>query len=103
VTGFAKKFLVGATSFPFFDLVSMALDAGALCIPSHIDRGYFGAISQLGFLPDLPYDAVEVVSQIPPGAGKWPVVQFSDSHHPSQIGRRLTQIETEGFTVPELR
>jgi hypothetical protein len=103
VTGFAEKFLVAPTSISFFDLVPMALDAGALCIPSHIDREYYGAIAQLGFLPDLPYDAVEVLFQTPPGAEKWPIVQCSDSHHPSHIGRRFTQIETDGFTVPALR
>jgi len=103
VTGFAEKLLFAATNISFFNLVPMALEAGALCIPSHIDREYFGAIAQLGFLPDLPYDAVEVLFQTPPGAEKWPVVQFSDSHHPSHIGRRLTQIETDGFSVPELR
>ncbi len=103
VTGFAEKLLFAATDISFFDLVPMALAAGALCIPSHIDREYLGAVSQLGFLPDLPYDAVEVVSKIPPNAEKWPVVQFSDAHHPEHIGRRITRIETESFTVPALR
>ena len=103
VTGFAEKLLFAATGISFFDLVPMALEAGALCIPSHIDREYLGAVSQLGFLPDLPYDAVEVISQTPPGAEKWPVVQFSDSHHPLHIGRRFTKVETEAFTVPALR
>jgi len=104
VTGFADKLLFAATHISFFDLVPIALEAGALCIPSHIDRDYSGAISQLGFLPDLSYDAVEVVAKNPPpGAEKWAVVQFSDSHHPSHIGRRSTQIETQGFSVLELR
>lgn len=103
VTGFVEKFLVAPSSIPFSDLVPMALGAGALCIPSHIDRDFFGVVAQLGFLPDLPYDAVEVLFQTPKGAEKWPVVQFSDSHHPSHIGRRITQIETDGFSVPALR
>lgn len=104
ITGFAEKVLFAAADISFFDLVPMALDAGALCIPSHIDREYSGAIAQLGFLPDLPYDAVEVLApNPPPGAEKWPVVRFSDAHHPDQIGRRFTEIETDGFGVPELR
>ncbi len=104
VTGFADKLLFAATTISFFDLVPMALEAGALCIPSHIDRPYLGAISQLGFLPDLPYDAVEVVSQVPPsGTEKWPMVRFSDSHHPEDIGRRFTEVDAEAFTVPALR
>lgn len=103
ITGFVEKLLIGATEISFFDLVPMALDAGALCIPSHIDRNYTGAIGQLGFLPDLPYDAVEVLGDPPPGAEKWPVVHFSDSHYPDRIGQRFTDVETGAFTVPALR
>jgi hypothetical protein len=55
-------------------------------------------------MPDLPYDAVEVVGAIDPDiACRWPVVRFSDSHYPDQIGRRFTEIETANFTVPALR
>jgi len=104
VTGFAEKLLFAATTISFFNLVPMALEAGALCIPSHIDRDYLGAISQLGFLPDLPYDALEVtLPNPPPGAEKWPVVRFSDAHYLDHIGRRFTEIETEAFTVSALR
>jgi PHP family Zn ribbon phosphoesterase len=101
---FAEKLLNIGTDISFFDLVPMALNAGALCIPSHIDREVCGAISHLGFLPELPYDAVEVVGQIDPEiARRWPVVRFSDAHHPDQIARRFTEVETEAFTVPALR
>jgi PHP family Zn ribbon phosphoesterase len=104
VTRFAKKLLNTGTGISFFDLVPMILKAGALCIPSHIDRPMCGAISHLGFLPDLPYDAVEAVGEIDPEiARRWPVVRFSDSHYPDQIARRFTEIETESFTVPALR
>lgn len=104
VTHFVEKLLVNGTDISFFDLVPMALKAGALCIPSHIDRPMCGAISHLGFLPDLPYDAVEVVGVIDPEiARRWPVVRFSDAHYPDQIARRFTEVETEAFTVPALR
>lgn len=101
---FADKLLNIGTDIPFFELIPMVLDAGALCIPSHIDREVCGAISHLGFLPDLPYDAVEVVGTVDPDiARRWPVVRFSDSHYPEQIARRFTEIETDTFTVPALR
>lgn len=100
---FADKLLNIGTDIPFFDLVPLVLNAGALCIPSHIDREVCGAISHLGFLPDLPYDAVEVVGTVDPDIAKrWPVVRFSDSHYPEQIARRFTEIETDTFTVPAL-
>jgi 3',5'-nucleoside bisphosphate phosphatase len=104
VTRFAEKLLNTGTDISFFDLVPMMLDAGALCIPSHIDREMCGAVSHLGFLPDLPYDAVEVVGAIDPDiARRWPVVRFSDAHYPEQIARRFTEVETKAFTVPALR
>jgi PHP family Zn ribbon phosphoesterase len=101
---FAEKLLNIGTDISFFDLVPMALDASALCIPSHIDRPMCGAISHLGFLPDLPYDAVEAVHEIDPDiARRWPVVRFSDAHNPEEIARRFTEIDTKDFTVPALR
>ncbi len=104
ILGFADKLLFAASSISFSDLVHAALEAGALCIPSHIDRSYFGAISQLGFLPDLPYSALEVVApKIPEEAKKWPVVRFSDAHEPEQIGRRFTEVDTESFSTEHLR
>lgn len=104
VLRFAEKLLNIGTDIPFFDLIPMALDAGALCIPSHIDRPMCGAISHLGFLPDLPYDAVEAVREIDPDiARRWPVVRFSDAHNPEEIARRFTEIDTTDFTVPALR
>ena len=104
VLGFAGKLLFNGTDISFFDLIPMALGAGALCIPSHIDRPVSGAISHLGFLPDLPYDAVEALGVIDPSiARRWPVVRFSDSHHPDQLARRFTEVETDSFTVPALR
>lgn len=104
VVRFAEKYLSAGTDLSFFDLVPMILAAGALCIPSHIDREMCGAISHLGFLPDLPYDAVEVVGTVAAGiACRWPVVRFSDAHCPDQLARRFTEVETEAFTVPALR
>jgi hypothetical protein len=81
----------------------MALEAGALCIPAHIDRAYYGALAHLGFLPDLPYSAVEVLArEAPEEAGKWPVVRFSDSHALDQIGCRFTELEIDDFSIPAL-
>jgi PHP family Zn ribbon phosphoesterase len=104
VLRFMPKLLSVGTDISFFDLVPMAQAAGALCIPSHIDRSVCGVISHLGFIPDLPYDAVEVVGAVNPEiARRWPVVRFSDAHAPDQLARRFTEIETEAFTVPALR
>jgi PHP family Zn ribbon phosphoesterase len=103
ILDFAEKLLIGSTSISFFDLVPMALDAGALCIPSHIDRDYYGALAHLGFLPDLPYSAVEVVARsVPEAAAGWPLVRFSDAHCLNHLGRRYTELMVDEFTVPSL-
>ncbi len=103
ILGFAEKLLFAASNLSFSDLVSASLEAGALCIPSHIDRAYSGAISHLGFLPDLPYSAVEVAGKkIPAEALNWPIVRFSDAHELHKIGSRFTEVETESFSVPHL-
>jgi len=63
-----------------------------------------GALEHLGFLPDLPYDAIGVVGDIDPElARRWPVVRFSDAHALEQIAQRFTEIETDAFTVAALR
>lgn len=104
INGFADKLLIGATDLSFFDLVPMALEAGALCIPAHIDRAYYGALAYLGFLPDLPYSAVEVIAKkIPKEAGHWPIVRFSDSHQLDHLGCRFTEVSLSEFSVPALR
>ena len=104
IVGFVEKLLFNATDISFFDLVSMVHDAGGLCIPSHIYREVHGAIPYLGFMPDLPYDAVEAIGEVEPEvAAQWPVARFSDAHEIDHLARRFTEIETEDFSVPSLR
>ena len=104
IEGAVGKLLTGPTDISFFDLVPRAREAGALCIPAHIDRDFAAVLLHLGFLPDLAYSAVEVVGAgIPPEAAGRPVVRFSDSHALEQIGSRFTEVEVDGFTVERLQ
>ena len=62
---------------------------GALVIPAHIDRPAFGALAQLGFLPEGPYAAVEALRPQRGGEARgYPVVSGSDAHYPEHVGRR---------------
>lgn len=89
IIGKVHRYLGNATSFSLDRAVSLITENGGLCIPAHIDRPLFGAVSQLGFLPELPYHGVEVISLPPPAmAKKYPVLQNSDAHRPEDIGRR---------------
>ena len=88
--------LGAALDLGFGELCAEADSAGALVIPAHIDRPLFGAISQLGFLPDGPYAAVETVRPIGPADSRgYPVITGSDAHWPEHLARRPFGLELE--------
>ena len=101
---FAEKFLISASTFSVSQIVEKVHQRGGLCIPAHIDRQVYGIIAQLGFLPNDPFDAVEIT---PRGslklAKKFPVVRHSDSHRLSSIGTAFTQYEIPALTINNLR
>lgn len=83
-----------ALELDFGALCDAAASRGALVIPAHIDRPMFGALTQLGFLPDGPYAAVEAVRPLPAGAARgFTVVTGSDAHYPEHIARRPFGLE----------
>ncbi len=49
-----------STDLPLTNLGEFCLSAGGLFIPAHIDRPSQSVLSQLGYLPNLPYTALEV-------------------------------------------
>ncbi len=104
ILGFAEKFLISASGYTVSALVGEVHELGGLIIPAHIDRQVYGIISQLGFLPDEAFDAVELT---PRGKRKqaqhYPVVRNSDAHQLSHIGRAFTEFEIESLTVENLR
>ncbi len=87
-----------ATDWTFEEVVARGRAAGAIVIPSHIDRPAFGAISQLGFLPEGDYDAVEVV-RAQTDTGIYTKVQDSDAHQRESIGRRNFTLEADSTVL----
>lgn len=102
VIGESELFLYGPADITFDDLIYKTIDAGGLGIPAHIDRPANSVTANLGFLPDLPYSAVESIA-IPPivDTRLYPVTQGSDAHYIEHIGRRRCFIESEvtGFSA----
>jgi hypothetical protein len=96
VLGEVSRALFAATDFSTEELVELTHSLGGLVIPSHIDRPAFSIVIQLGFLPNLPFDAVECVSP-PCGTDTYgiPVVTSSDAHYPEDIGSRPLELEME--------
>ncbi len=84
-------FLLSASFLSIDEVVDKTIALGGLSIPAHIDRTAFSLGSQLGFVPDLPFNAVES-TRLPatPSPGKLPVIADSDAHYLPDIGNRYT-------------
>ncbi len=69
-----------------------------IAVPAHIDRPSFSVLSQLGFLPSLPFDALEIShlyhTQNPELSlfQHFPLLFNSDSHSLDEIGRTFTEL-----------
>lgn len=96
ILGSVDPVLFSSSSISFFELIHRVLDLGGLVIPAHIERFRNGAVSQLGFLPDLPYSAVESLS-VPCAYETYnnTVITGSDAHRPASIGSRSFYITDE--------
>ncbi|NQT60280.1 MAG: PHP domain-containing protein [Bacteroidetes bacterium] len=102
ILGSVEPILFSSSSLSFFELIPRVLELGGLVIPAHIERFINGAVSQLGFLPDLPYSAVESLS-VPCIYETYnnAVITGSDAHIPSSIGSRsfyITEKTSPSFT-----
>ncbi|ADN02323.1 PHP-like protein [Spirochaeta thermophila DSM 6192] len=93
--------LASASRVSLHETVEAVHARGGLAFPSHIDRGAFSCYSQLGFLPDEPFDAVELW-HIPPRLDTrgYPSLTNSDAHFPERIGARYFFFEAEKPTFP---
>jgi PHP family Zn ribbon phosphoesterase len=92
--------LANASSLSFDEVVEQANALGALVIPAHIDRPTHSVLTNLGFLPDLPYSAVEMVR---PSPQKWSVITASDAHFLSDVGTRSCTIVLQELSWQALK
>ena len=104
ILGEVTKALIGATDLSIDRIVPMVHERGGIVFPAHIDRPAFSIVMQLGFLPALPYDAVECMD---PKCGLnplgLPVITNSDAHYPGDIGTRPTQYEMDNISFMGIR
>jgi PHP family Zn ribbon phosphoesterase len=103
--------LINATDIPLASIVDLIHNNNGLAIACHIDKEAFSIISQLGFIPPgLPLDAVEVSFRIRADeeikglfiGQSYPPLSFSDAHHLSDIGRRVTGLFIKEPTLREI-
>ena len=102
---YEPKFLVNGLDLSFADAAQRITELGGLAIPAHIDREFFGALSQMGKLPEgLEFPIIEVRGEsIPEICGDASVLRTSDAHFLGGIGARVTYITVEQLTISELR
>lgn len=106
IIGEVEKYLVASADLGLEDLAARALALGGLVIPAHVDRPAFSLTSQLGFVPDGPWDALELV-RMPPDDGQpppegrldtrgYPLITSSDAHYLEHVGRRAFDLDLAG-------
>jgi PHP family Zn ribbon phosphoesterase len=112
VSGFNPHCLMGATRLTAYQAVGLIHSHGGICVASHIDRGAFSIISQLGFIPpDLALDAVEVSPLLTFDEARaafgaltpLPLLRFSDAHRPEEIGRATMEFLLAEPRLEEIR
>jgi hypothetical protein len=94
VVDLPQTYFGAALELGFDELCARAAGLGALVVPAHIDRPMFGAIAQLGFLPDGPYAAIESIRPLSPEAARgYTRICGSDAHYPEHVARRPFGLE----------
>jgi hypothetical protein len=102
ILGSVDKLLTAGADISVSDLESLAHDRGGLFIPAHVDRGMFSMTSQLGFLPEGNYDAVEFSANFIRRGGDPRMIDKnalyawttgSDAHYPEHVGYAHSVIE----------
>lgn len=117
ILGEVEKYLVTSVDRSLDELAAWVISLGGIIIPAHVDRAAFSLTSQLGFIPDGPWTALEVV-RMPPSdpalrdssyvdTRGYPLTTSSDAHYIEHIARRpfaldigeLPLYEDDGVTV----
>jgi len=109
ILGEVEIYLGTGCAWPLTDVCHTVHARGGLVVPSHIDRPSHSLLSQLGVIPDLPFDALEVMSgALPTGvpASVWrryPRIMASDAHNLRDIGRRFIEVDVSACETGRLR
>ena len=95
IIGEVEKYLGNALMLSIDEIRDEALSRSALFIPAHVDKPVFSIPSQLGFLPDDKYTAIEVFN--PASSSdyelKYSVVTSSDAHYLDAIGKKYFTVD----------
>ncbi|MFA6508810.1 MAG: PHP domain-containing protein [Treponemataceae bacterium] len=102
IIGEVEKYLGVAAEVYLDDLGPRVASYGGIVIPAHVDRPAFSMTSQLGFVVDGPWAALECV-RLPSSVDTrgYPLTTSSDAHYPEHVGRRPFELDIDiGTLVP---
>jgi PHP family Zn ribbon phosphoesterase len=107
ILGTVDHYLTVSADIGLDALASRVHALGGLVIPAHADRSAFSLMSQFGYIPDGPWDAIEVVDidsdivlSLRDRSTK-PLTRSSDAHYPEDIAKRTTTLTpTESLLTP---
>ena len=113
ILGEVEKYLGSSVMLSMNEIMDEVYLRGGLFIPAHIDKPVFSVTSQLGFLPEENYSAVEVFnasaltgSAAGPAIAKYRekycVITSSDAHFPDDIGKSFFEIDLEELSFDAL-
>ncbi|MBW2038590.1 MAG: PHP domain-containing protein [Deltaproteobacteria bacterium] len=108
ILGFEEKLLLNSVQMTVDQVFKEVERWGGYCLPAHVDRGSFGLIGQLGFIPsNLNIVAVEVhdlhrADQLTELKGLR-FITSSDAHFLSEVGGRRSDLLMEGVSFSELK
>ena len=89
-----KKSLLTTCGISIEDLVDEVLSRDGLVIPAHIDKEVNSILANLGFLPSLPFSAIELIKPHQhQGEFSYTMTTGSDAHYLEHVGRRSFQLE----------
>ncbi|MCF7929454.1 MAG: PHP domain-containing protein, partial [Spirochaetales bacterium] len=119
IIGEVDRYLGNATDLSTEELLEAVRGRGGRFIPAHINRAMFALPAQLGFLPELDYDAVELTKPpeyretedgrtvpVIPGYSQeivHPIIATSDAHFPGDVANRYSIIEEGLFASGGIR
>ncbi len=102
IIGEVERFLLTGVQLGLEECGRLGQRLGGLFVPAHIDRSAYSIWSQLGFLPDFPYDGLEITKPNGPiDTGRFATLASSDAHFLADVGRRYTLLpgEEPGFAA----
>ena len=88
VVGTEEKLLVTATTLDFEKIKKYADEVGGVAVPAHVDRKSYSVLSNLGLLPDIGFETIEVSKRSAAESYAYlrkRIIQNSDAHYLEDI------------------